>query len=142
MHVDGFRPFLFDDVVCKNFGGGFIDKNGGGRLGISKFGKGSANGDRLLAIEECGSGFGFRGGQHNIAHDVGDGMDGAVEGQTDVGSTGRFRGAVAQEEVPASAAPCLWFRKIGGVAMDMEDHVTGRIADGRARMGGGMVEEP
>ena len=26
--------------------------------------------------------------------------------------------------------------------MDMEDHVTSRIADGRASMGGGVVEEP
>ena len=54
----------------------------------------------------------------------------------------RFQGVVAQEVVPAGAAPCIWIRKIVGVAVYMEDYVTGRIADGRARMGGGVVEEP
>ena len=69
-------------------------------------------------------------------------MDGAVEGQTGVGSTDPVRGAVAQEIVPANTAPCFWFQKKGGVAVGMEDHVTGRIADCCARMGGGIVEEP
>ena len=44
--------------------------------------------------------------------------------------------------MPIGAAPCLWFQKIGGVAVDVENYVTGQIADGRARMGGGVVEEP
>ena len=69
-------------------------------------------------------------------------MDGVVEGRTGVGSTGWVRGSVAKEVVPASAAPCLLFQNVGGVAMYMEDHVTDQIADGRARMGGGVVEEP
>ena len=43
--------------------------------------------------------------------------------------------------MPAGAASCFRLQKLGGVAVDMEDHVTGQIADGRARMGGGVVEE-
>ena len=135
-HVDGFRSFLFDGVVCKTFGGGVIDTDGGGRFGISKFVKGGTNGDSILAVEECGSDFGFRGGQHNVAHDIGDGMDGAIDGRIGVGSMGRVRGAVAQKVVSAGAAPCLWLQKIGGVAVDMEDHVTGQIVDGSTRMVG------
>ena len=90
-HVDGFRPFLFDGVVCKTFGGGVIGTDGGGRLGMSEFVKGGTNGDSLLAVEECGSDFGLLGRQHNIAHDLGDGMDGAVEGQIGVVSTGQVQ---------------------------------------------------
>ena len=114
--------------------------DGGGRLGVSDSGKGGTNGESLLAVEEGGSNFGFYSGRHNFAHDVGYGMDGAVEGRTDVGSTGRVRGAVAQEVVPVGAAPCLWIRNIGGVNLDTEDHVTGWIADGRSNMGGDVVE--
>ena len=106
-----FDHFL-NGVVFKTFGGGVIETDGGGWLGMSKFDKGVKKGDSLLAVEEGGSNFGFRGGRHNVAHDLGDGMDGAVEGQTGVGRTGRVRGAVAQEVVPASAALCLWFQKI------------------------------
>ena len=47
-------------------------------MGVSKFGKGGTNGDSLLAVEECGSDFGFRRGQHNVAHDFGDGMYGPL----------------------------------------------------------------
>ena len=43
-HVDGFRPFLF-------YGGGVIDTDWFGRLGMSDFGKGGTNGDSLLAVE-------------------------------------------------------------------------------------------
>ena len=44
--------------------------------------------------------------------------------------------------MPAGAALCLWFRNIGDVTVDMEDHVIGRISDSRDRMGDGIVEEP
>ena len=74
---------------------------------MSNFGKGGTSGDSFLAVEECGSDSGFRGGQHNIAHDLGDSMDGAVEGRIGVGSTVWVRGAVSQEVVPAGAAPGL-----------------------------------
>ena len=68
-HVDGFWPFLFDGVFCKTFGGGVIDTEGVGRGGMSEFGKGDMNGYSLLAVEECGSDFGFCGGRHNVFHD-------------------------------------------------------------------------
>ena len=99
--------------------------DGGDRLGISEFDKGGTNGDSLLAVEECGSDLGFRGGRHNVAHDLVDSMDGAVEGRIGVGSMGQVRGAVAQEVVPTGADLCLWIQNTGGVAVDMEDHVTG-----------------
>ena len=89
----------------------------------SKFGRGVPNGDSFLAVEEGGFDFDLRGGRHNVAHDLEEGMDGAAEGRTGVGSTGRIRGVVDQEVVPVGAAPCLWFRNIGDVAVDMEDHV-------------------
>ena len=88
MHVNGFQPFFYG-VVSKTFGNGVIVTDGGGWLGMSEFVKGGTNGDSLLVVEEYGSSFGFRGRQHNVAHDLGDGMDGDVEGQTGVGSTGR-----------------------------------------------------
>ena len=78
-------------------------------MGMSKFGKCVTNGDSLLGVEEGGSDFGFRGGQHNVAHDFGEGMDEVVEGRTGVGSTGWVQGAVPQEVVLAGVAECLWF---------------------------------
>ena len=111
-------------------------------MGISELGKGGTNGDSLLAVEERDSNFALRGRKHKVACDLGDSMDGAVEGRIGVGSIGRVQGAVAQEVVTAGAALCLWLRKIRGVTVEMEDHVTGRIADGRVRMGDGVVEEP
>ena len=46
--------------------------------------------------------------RNNVAHDLGDGMDGDVEGRIGVGGTGPVHGAVAREVVPAGAALCLW----------------------------------
>ena len=63
---------------------------------MSKFGKGGTNGDSLLTVEEGGSDFGFRDGRHNVANDLGDGIDGSIEGRTDVGIMGRVWGAVDQ----------------------------------------------
>ena len=103
-HVDGFRPFLFDGVVCKTFSGGVINTDRGGPLGMSKFDKGGTTGDIFLAVEECGSDFGFRGRRHNVAHYLVGGMYEAVEGRIGVGSTGQERGEVAQKVVPTGVA--------------------------------------
>ena len=52
------------------------------------------------------------------------------------------RDIAVSKVVFSGAAPCLWFRKIRGVALEMQDHVTGQIVDGRAMMGGGIFEDP
>ena len=46
---------MFDGAVCKTLSSGVIDTDGCGWFGMSEFGKGGTNGDRFLAVEECGS---------------------------------------------------------------------------------------
>ena len=41
----------------------------------------------------------------------------------------------------ACTATSLGLREVGGVAMDAEEDVTGCVADGSVRVGGGIVEE-
>ena len=38
--------------------------------------------DGLLAVDVGGSNFGFDGRTHHVGHDLGNGVDGAVEAQT------------------------------------------------------------
>ena len=48
---------------------------------------------------------------------------------------------VTEVEMAACTATSLGLREVGGVAMDAEDHITGCVADGSVRVGGGIVEE-
>ena len=42
----------------------------------------------------------------------------------------------------AGAAAGLRFREVGGVSVDVEDHVAICVADGCVQMGGSIVQEP
>ena len=78
-HVNGFGYFLFDGVIGKTCGSGFVYTERGRRLGVSELGKAGANGNELLAVEKSGTNFGFGGGGHEIGEDLGKGEDGAID---------------------------------------------------------------
>ena len=83
------------------------------------------DGHSLLTVEEGGANFGFRGGGHDVGHNLGEGMDGAIEGRVGAWCAARVGGPVAEEVVAAGAASGFWLRKVGGVTVDVQDHVAG-----------------
>ena len=96
----------------------------------------------LLAVDVCGSNFGFGSRTHNFGHNAGNGVDGAVEARTSGGRLGHVRANVYQEIVSTSAAAGLRFGEVGGVAVNVEDHVTGGIPDCSIGVRDGVVEQP
>ena len=78
-HVDGFGSFLFDGFVGKPDGGGVVNLDGGGRLGMAHSNEGGSDRDGLFTVEESGSNFCLGGGRHDRVHDEAQGADGAVE---------------------------------------------------------------
>ena len=93
-----------------------------------------------MDIDVCGSDFGIGSRTHYVGHDAGTGVDGAVEAWTFGGWLGYVRAHVSQEIVPTSTSARLRFGEIGGVAVYVEDHVTGGIQDCGIGVRVGVVE--
>ena len=55
---------------------------------------------------------------------------------------GRVSGFVAKEIVTTDAAASTGFGKVGGVTVEVQDHVTGVISDGGVWVGRRIIEEP
>lgn len=91
-------------------------------------------------MEEA-SKFGFSGGGHDVAEDVADGVDGTVAGWLAGGWLGGIVGTGAEEEVTANVAFGFGFREVGGIAVYVEDHVAGMVADDGIWMSGGVVQK-
>ena len=49
---------------------------------------------------------------------------------------------VDKEVVATDAAARAGFGKVGGVTVEVQDHVTGAVADGGVEMGRSIIEEP
>ena len=93
-----------------------------------------------MAVDLCGSDFGFSSRTHHVEHDVGNGVDGSVKARTSGGWLGHVRAHVSQEIVPTRAAASSRFGEVGGVAVYVEDHITGCILDRGVGVRGGVVE--
>ena len=76
-----------------------------------------------------GTNFGFSGGRHQVVEDLGDGMDRAIKRGFRERWIGRVSGFFANEIVSTDAAASPGFGKVGGVTMEVQDHVTGAISD-------------
>ena len=98
--------------------------------------------DGLLAVDVCGSNFGFGSQTHHIGHDAGNGVDGTVETRTSGGWLGNVRANVTQEIVSTNAAAGLRFGEVGGIAVNVEYHVTDSVEDCGVGVRGGVVEQP
>ena len=96
--------------------------------------------DGLLAVDVCGSDFDFGSRTHHVGHDAGNGMDGAIEAWTSGGWLGHVSARVSQKIVPTSVAAGSRFGEVVGVAMYMEDHVTGGIPYHGVGVRGSVVE--
>ena len=74
LHVKGLGAFPEHVAGEEAVGGPAVGLDQGGRFRVAHIGKGSADGDGLLAVEENRIGFCFRGGSH-------DGADGLTFGE-------------------------------------------------------------
>ena len=141
-HVDEFGSFLFYCAVGEAFGGGVVDADWSRWLRVLEFCEGSAYWHGLLTIMEGGANFGFIGGRHHVVKNLGDGVDRAVEKGVGDRWLGRVSGLVAKEVVATYAAASSGFRKVGGLTVEVQDHVTGAVADGGVGVGRRIIEEP
>ena len=96
----------------------------------------------LLAVDVCGSNFGFGSRTHQVGYGAGNGVDGNVETRTSGGYLGYVRANVTHKIVFTSTAAGLRFGEVGGVAVNVEDHVTGGIPDCSIGVRDGVVEQP
>ena len=107
---------------------------------MTKFLEGSAYCHGILAIVKGGTNFGFSSGRHHAVEDIGDGMDRSVERVVRERWICRVSGLVAKEIVATDAAASAGFGKVGGVTVEVQDHVTGAISDGGVRVGRSILE--
>ena len=95
-----------------------------------------------MAVDVCCSNFGFGRRTHHFVHGAGNGLDDIIETRTSGGWIGYVRAIVTQEIVSTSAAAGSRFGEVGGVAMNVEEHVTGGVPDRGVGVRGGVVEKP
>ena len=80
-----------------------------------------------MAIEEYGAGFGFSSRRHDRSDCGAFGVDGTVGCWIGVGRSRRWR--IAEIEVPSCTAASFGLYEIRGVAIDVEAHVAGMVAN-------------
>ena len=95
-----------------------------------------------MAVDVSGSNSSFGIRTHHVVHDAGNGVDGNVETRTSGGWFGHVRGNVTQKIVSTSAAAGSRFGEVGGVAVNVEDHVTGGITDFGVGVRFGVIKQP
>ena len=95
---------MLDGVVGEAVSGGVVDLDWSGRLWVNSFEEQGADRNSLLAVDVCGSNFGFGSRTHHVGHDTGNGVDGTVEIRMSGGWIGHVRTNVTQEIVSARTA--------------------------------------
>ena len=100
-----------------------------GRLRVTKFEEQGADRYGLLVIDVGGSNFGFSDRTHHVGHDVVNRVDGTVETRTSGGWFEHVGANVTHKIVSTSAAAGSRFGEVGGVTVNVEEHVTGSITD-------------
>jgi hypothetical protein len=142
-HVDGFGSSLFDGAIGNARGAGVVSLQGSGALWVAHVDESSAQSFGVFSIEEEGAELGFSGRRKDDFHDRRENMDGAIEWwRFCVGiRLGIWIGGFGAEEVVAtSARASIGFGEIGSVAVDMEVHSTGSVANGSIRVSGTVVQ--
>jgi hypothetical protein len=143
-HVHGLGAALFDGVVADACCTCVVGLDGSCWLGVSHVLEDGSEHCGFLAIVKEGGEFNFGGGGEDREEDGGENVNGAIVwwwgrvGRWCFGWVGETR---AHVEVAASSGACVFLGEIGGVAVDMKNHVAGMKSKGGVGMGGGVVEE-
>jgi hypothetical protein len=143
-HVDGFGAALFDGVVGNARGTGVVGLDGSGWLGMSHLGEGGPEPGTIFGIVEEGAKFGFGGRGDNSFDDGAVDMNGTIErrrSRVGIRGCGWIFGKRAEEEGSTGTGAGLSLREVRGVAVDVENHPAGGVADSGIWMGGTVVEE-
>ena len=110
-------------------------------MGIPLFGQGCMNGDGLLPIDKVGSNFGFIRGDHDVSHDHRDVVDGSIEVRVGGWWVMGLHGVATEELVSSNMAVGVGIRKVGGVAVHMEDHVASNTGNNGVEARGEIIEK-
>ena len=129
-------------AVCETFHGRVVDADWSWCLRVPSFLEGSAYRHGLLSIVKSGTDFGFRSGPHHFVEDIRDGIDRSVKRGFRERWIVRVSGLVAKEIVATDVAASAGFGKVGGLTVEVQDHVTGTILDGGVWVGRSIIEEP
>ena len=136
-HVHCLGSLDFDALVGKSIGCGVVSGDSSGcSLFSSHFSKDIAHVCCFLAIVEEGSTFSFRGCCHDIFHDSAFNVDCTVGFEVVWGFI-----MVPQIEVSSNSRSGFGFTQVGGVTVDVQDHVRFVESNGSIRVGGCIVEE-
>ena len=117
-HVDGFGLVLIDGVVEDTIGGAVFGSDRGRGLFVSQFNEGDLVWDCCTGIEVAYIDFRFSSEGEDILHDDGNSAEGGVE---------EFTIFVAKEEEASCSASGSVGNKVGGITVNVEDHVAGAI---------------
>ena len=130
---------FFYRAVGEAFSGGVVDSDLIWWLRVNKFCEGSAYWHGLLTIMEVGANFGFSSGRHHVVENLEYGVDRFVERRVSDRWLGRVGGLVAKEVVATYAATSAGIGKVGGVTVEVQDHVTGAVADSGVGVGRSII---
>ena len=141
-HVNGFGYFLFDCAVGEAFRGGVVDADWIRWLQVPELCEGCAYRHSFLTIMEGGADFGFSSQRHHVVENIGDGVDRAVERGVGDRWIGRVSGLVAKELVATYADAGSGLGNLGDITVEMQDRVTGAVADSGVGVGHIIIWEP
>ena len=131
-HVYGFGAYLFAGTIDNSAGGGVVGGNGCSRLWVSHFLECGTEDSSLFGVEKKGADFGLSGGGHYPFDDLGDIDNGAIEHWG-------FAGELAKVEVSTGSTAGFRFGEVGGITVNVQDHVAGSEAEGGVGVGGTIV---
>ena len=137
-HVNGFGALLFDCAIDNPTRHTVVSGEGSGGLGMAHFTEGGADGHSSLGVVESSGSFSLGGRGDNVAHDAGEDMACAIESGR---STIQRVGMGAEKIETGGSGAGLGLGQVGGIGVDVEDHVAGRVTEGGFRVGGGIIEE-
>jgi hypothetical protein len=137
-HVNGLGSTLFDSVIGDANGGVVVCLDRSRGLGVAHFFEAGADGTSILEVVEEGTQFRFGGTGEDLVHGVAEDVDWSIQWWW---REGWIRGTVAQVVVASGSGAGISFREVGGIAVNVEDHVTGMVADGSIGVGSTVVQE-
>ena len=117
-HLHRARPLPLQRPVGDADGRRVVDVDGRRRLRVAELLEGELKNSALLDVEEEGAKLGLRRAQRDEFEDGAEDMDGAIQADGLA-----VAGEPAKEKIPPGPALRPGLRKVGGVRVDVEDHV-------------------
>ena len=131
-HVNDFESVLLDGVVEDTIGGAVVGSDRGRELFVSEFNESDSVWDCCTGIEVAYTDFGFSSGGEDILHDGCDGVEGGFE---------EFTIFLSEEEEAFCLASGSAGNKVGGITVNVEDHVAGAIEFDLVKVTSAIVKE-